>query len=125
MRLTMNTQRNTFGGDQFRQTASPASISYLHFNTDSGHRDLGRVKSYPRDTDFNVVFEDAIVLAKRYGSNGVLVVKTKPYQKFPGAWYIKGFDGQISYQTILHTVEENHTRGLHRRRDCYLISVPN
>ena len=96
----------------------------MHFNSDSGNSDLGRVKIYPRDTEFNVVFQDAVVLAKRYGSNGVLVVKTKPYQQFPGAWYIKGFDGRFSYQTILHRVEENHTRGNFARRDCYVISVP-
>ncbi len=107
------------------QTAAPGSISYLHFNSDSGDRDLGRHKKYPRDTDFNVVFQDAVVLARRYGSNGVLVVRTKPYGEFPGAWYIKGFDGKASYQTILHKVEENHTSGKFARRDCYVISVSN
>jgi hypothetical protein len=93
------------------------------FNSDTGSRDLGSERSFPRETPEYVIIKTAIELARKHGGNAVTVVRTKPYGSKPGAWYIKGFKNRFSYEELRSKIDENIILGKFARRECWLIRV--
>jgi hypothetical protein len=93
------------------------------YDTDTGNRDLGSDKSYPIGTPEDEITNEAINLASEYGSDVVVIIKTSPYGSKPGAWYIKGYKGKYTYETIEQTLEDNQRNGKFTRRKCKLIKL--
>ena len=94
------------------------------YNSDTGsRRDLGSERTYPRETPEDVIIEKAIELAKKNGSDSVVVIRTKPYGKKPGAWYIKGFATRFSYEDLRAKIQANVVANEYTRRDCWLIRI--
>jgi hypothetical protein len=99
-------------------------MEHLHFfNTDTGNRDLGREKTYSRDTPQDIV-ENIIRAHALINPNRVAIaVLTSPYKNKPGQWYIKGFDGKFTYEEILQKINRNEQTGLFPQRRSILIKV--
>jgi hypothetical protein len=93
------------------------------YNSDTGSRDLGAELNYTRETPEEVVLAKAVELARTHGTNGVLVIRTQPYNGKPGSWYIKGFSSRFSYDDLRAKVQANIDAGKFTRRECWLIRV--
>jgi hypothetical protein len=94
----------------------------LMYDTDSGvRRDLGKEMSLSRTTEWNTVLTVAKALADEYGTNYALIILTSPYGSKPGAYYIKGYAGEVPYDTIKARLEANAAEGLYGRRQAWLV----
>lgn len=88
------------------------------YKSDSGSRDLEE-KSFSRDISFIEILKKAIEI------NAPLISKTSYISpKRPGAWYIKGYKNNISYDELKIIIEENLEKKKFPRRICYLIKYP-
>jgi hypothetical protein len=88
------------------------------YKSDSGSRDLEE-KSFSRDISFIEILKKAIEI------NAPLISKTSYISpKRPGAWYIKGYKNNISYDELKTIIEENLEKKKFPRRICYLIKYP-
>jgi hypothetical protein len=89
------------------------------YRSDSGNRDL-EAKSYSN----NIEFID--ILKKAFELKAPLIVKTSYISdKRPGAWYIKGYKNNVSYEDIKNTIEENVKNKKFQKRLCYIIKYLN
>ena len=93
------------------------------FNSDTGSRDLGSEHSFPRETPEYIIIKKAIDMASAYGSNSVVIIRTKPYGTKPGAWYIKGYNNRFSYEELRAKIDKNVSLGKFERRECWLIRL--
>lgn len=90
-------------------------------SADSGNRDLGRQKRLDRNMPEEDIVAMGKTLARKYGVNYFLVVRTSPYHGKPGAWYIKGFDGRVSYDDIADKIKRNLENNMYSRRECIMV----
>ena len=68
---------------------------YTEYSSDSGNRDLSSEKRYNKDRPFNEILREAIELKAH------LIVKTSYINNDkPGAWYIKGYKNNYTYEEI-------------------------
>jgi uncharacterized membrane protein len=89
-------------------------MEIVHYNSDSGNRDLKEL-SYPLTYTFIEILNIA------YENKAPLIVKTSyKSEAKPGAWYIKGNEDS-NYENIKNRIEENILNGNHTKRECYLI----
>ena len=88
---------------------------------DSGNRDLGREKRLDRSIPEEDIVAMGKTLATKHGINHFLIVRTSPYRGKPGAWYIKGFDGRVSYDDIVHKIQRNSENNMYSRRECIVV----
>ena len=73
---------------------------------------------FPRSTIKWQVFAEGELYAKSCGYDAFVVVLTSATSQYPGQWYVKlGY----AYEDTLQLLEANQRRGLHSRRQCYLI----
>jgi hypothetical protein len=94
---------------------------FLFAHTDSGNRDLGRAKRLDRSIPEEDIVAMGKTLATKYGVNYFLIVRTSPYRGKSGAWYIKGFDGRVSYDDIVSKIERNVENNMYSRRECIMV----
>jgi hypothetical protein len=88
------------------------------YKSDSGSRDLEE-KSFSRDIQFIEILKKAIEL------KAPLISKTSYFsEKKPGAWYIKGYKNNVSYDELKRIIEDNVENNKFPRRMCYLIKYP-
>lgn len=88
------------------------------YRSDSGSRDL-EAKRYNSDVPF------IDILKKAFDLKAPLIVKTS-YVNItkPGAWYIKGYKNNVSYEEIKKVIEDNLKEKKYFKRICYLIKYP-
>ena len=93
-------------------------MEIVTYKTDSGSRDLEE-KSFSRDISFIEILKKAIEL------KAPLISKTSYISaKRPGAWYIKGYKNNSSYNELKTIIEDNLEKNKFSRRLCYLIKYP-
>jgi hypothetical protein len=91
----------------------------LHYNSDSGNRDLP-AKAIPL-TDQNEVEPPQHVLDYARDVGARLIVRTKYWSPSkPGAWYIKG-NRNTDYAQVQLLVEGNLATGRFSRRECWIL----
>ena len=91
------------------------------YRGDYGNRDLGREKPLDRNMPREDVLAIGIEEATKHGVNYFLMVRTSQYRGKPGAWYIKGFDGRVSYNDIVSKVERNVENNKYSTRECIIV----
>jgi hypothetical protein len=95
------------------------------YNSDSGNRGLGKEVTFATNkyTEADII-QKALEFMRSYGTRTALIVRTSPYGRKPGAWYIKGFQPRYSdYEDIKRKVEANMMAGRHSRRECILVRI--
>ncbi len=94
----------------------------LMYDSDTGNRrDLGKEKTLARTTEWTAVLEQAQALAKDHGIHYALIILTSPYGRKPGAYYIKGYSGDVPYDTVKARLEANSAVGRYNRRQAWLV----
>ena len=101
--------------------ASPTHISI--FTSDTGIYCNGSAYRYPLETPEYEIIENAKKIARKHESDSVVVVRTKPYGKKLGAWYIKGFCKEYTWDDLREMIRINVDKCKYTRRDCWLIGL--
>ena len=92
-------------------------MEIIHYNTDTGSRDLSTEISL----DGELLFID--VLNKAYSVKAKLIVKASYFSKDkPGKWYIKDINNKFSYDEIKIKLETNLQQRKYTKRKSYLIN---
>ena len=90
-------------------------MEITRYNSDTGSRDM-REKHYDKNMPFIEILQKAVQL------KAPLIVKTSYVNdERPGAWYIKGYRSNFSYEDIRTMIENNIQSNTHSKRVCYLI----
>jgi hypothetical protein len=88
------------------------------YKSDSGSRDFEE-KSFSKDIPFTEILKKAFEL------KAPLISKTSYFSpQKPGAWYIKGYKNNSSYDEIKTIIEDNVKNNKFQKRICYLIKYP-
>ena len=95
-------------------------MEITEYNSDSGNKDLSNERRYNKNIEFSVILQKAREL------KAFLIVKTSYINDDkPGAWYIKGYNSNYTYEEIKSQIEENVKNKKHTKRTCYLIKYLN
>ena len=95
-------------------------MEITEYNSDSGNKDFSHERRYSKNIEFSEILQKAREL------KAFLIVKTSYINNAkPGAWYIKGYNNDYTYEEIKSRIEENVRNNKHTRRTCYLIKYVN
>ena len=95
-------------------------MEITEYNSDSGNKDLSNERRYNKNIPFSEILKKAREL------KAFLIVKTSYINDDkPGAWYIKGYNNDYTYEEIKSRIEENVRNNKYTRRTCYLIKYVN
>ena len=95
-------------------------MEIIEYKSDSGTKDFSNERRYSKNKEFSEILKKAREL------KAFLIVKTSYINDDkPGAWYIKGYNNDYTYEEIKSRIEENVRNNKHTRRTCYLIKYVN